>query len=84
MGIGSVLGSGGALESGRALLTGGRIDGTVRGSTSGEASAGRSGTGPSAGDSVASGSGVRAEPVQATDTISAQKTSRRTVNLSFT
>jgi hypothetical protein len=84
MGIGSVLGSGGALKSGRALLTGGRIDGAVRGSTPGEASAGRSGSGATAGANVATASGARPEPVQATDTITAQKTSRRTVNLPFT
>jgi len=82
VGIGTAFGRGTAV--GAATFGSGRVPGATRGGTviagsSGEAIAGSTRVGPSVGRSVATASGARGEAVHATDAISANRTSGRTV-----
>lgn len=78
----SAVGSGATGGSGSALVIGATSGGSVTvGSASDVAIAGRLGIGASVGASGAAGSGVRPEPVHATDAIRANTTSGRIANL---
>jgi hypothetical protein len=79
--IGSELGSDTAVGSGTRLGMGATSGGTsMVGSGSGEAIAGNAGTGASVGTKVGAASGVRTEPVHATEAISAITSNARTPN----
>ena len=79
LGRGTAVGGGATFGSGRALVIGATSGGTVM---SGDAITGSAGIGASVGNGVAAASGMRGEPVHATDAISAKRTSGRTVRIS--